>query len=64
MSINNIESELIFFKKINLWVQNESLEGKITVDGTVEKYKARLCVKGFRKKNMILIMSMYILVNN
>ena len=23
---------------------------KITVDGTVEKYKARLCVKGFRQK--------------
>ena len=41
---------MIFFKKINLWVQNESLEGKITVDGTVEKYRARLCVKGFRKK--------------
>lgn len=41
VSINNIESWLIFFKKINLWVQNESLEGKITVDGTVEKYKAR-----------------------
>ena len=38
-------------RKINLWVQNESLEGKITVDGTVEKYKARLCVKGFKKNN-------------
>ena len=46
-----------------LLVQNESLEGKITVDGTFEKYKARLCVKGF-KKNKILMLSIYILVSN
>ena len=50
---------MIFFKKINLWVQNESLEGKITVDGTVEKYKARLCVKGFRKKKDFDLFDIY-----
>ena len=47
---------MIFFKKINLWVQNESLEGKITVDGTVEKYKARFCVKGFRQKKIKVLL--------
>ena len=50
-----------YWKLIDLLQENKPLGSKwifrrkITVDGTVEKYKERLCVKGFRKKDFDLV---------
>ena len=56
---------------IDLLQENKPLSSKwifrrkITVDGIVEKYKARLCVKGFRpKKQGFDLVNIYILVSN
>ena len=43
-------SWLIFLQGTNPWVQNGSLKGRWKDDGTIDKYKARLVVKGFRQK--------------
>ncbi|GKD73296.1 zinc finger, CCHC-type containing protein [Tanacetum coccineum] len=44
---------LIYHQVANLWVANGSSKRKMKVDGTIDKFKARLVIQGFRQKERI-----------
>nr|GEX02246.1 zinc finger, CCHC-type [Tanacetum cinerariifolium] len=58
----SVVTERVIEEVTNLWVANRSLKEKLKVDGTIEKFKARLVIQGFKQKSRIDYFDTYALV--